>query len=230
MNDRKNLIRYIPEALAVAAGVLTVMAVLVPSQNLRTALFAGALAIAILGWLWTMREQRHLKDVEMGKAVKLSGEKAELERLLDGAISSQLAQGVQLDINKALSDLAKMLDAHVAACFLLEPDIGMLRPQPGAFGVGPGNLQDFLLGGNPQDPVNLVLSTGLPKVKDRGQDMPRILPKSWAGGAVVLAPMVVGRRHRRCPRGGRPQPRHLLAQGRRAGERYRLQLRGGPYQ
>lgn len=191
INDRRNVVRYIPEALAVAAGVLTVMAVMVPSQAVRTALFAGALALAILGWLWTMREQRHLKDIEMSRADKLSGEKAELERLLDGAINSQLGHGVQLDVTKTLTDLAATLDAHVAACFLLEQGIGMLRPQPGAFGVGPGNLQDFMLGSNPADPVNQVLSSGTARVKSRGEDLPRILPKGWANGAVLLAPMAV---------------------------------------
>ena len=191
MNDRRNLVRYIPEALAVAAGALTVVAVLAPSQSVRTALFAGALALAILGWLWTMREQRHLKDIEITRADKLSSEKAELERLLDGAINSQLGHGGQVDVNKTLTDLATTLNAHVAACFLLEQGIGMLRPQPGAFGVGPGNLQDFLLGSNPADPVNQVLSSGTARVKSRGEDIPRILPKGWASGAVLIAPMVM---------------------------------------
>jgi signal transduction histidine kinase len=190
VNDHRNLVRYIPEALAVAAGVLTVTAVLAPSQSVRTALFAGALALAIMGWLWTMREQRHLKDVEMTRADKLSDEKAELERLFDSAINSQLGHGGQLDVTRTLAELAGTLDAHVAACFLLEQGIGMLRPQPGAFGVGPGNLQDFMLGSNPADPVNKVLSTGTAAVKSRGEDLPRILPKGWASGAVVIAPMV----------------------------------------
>jgi signal transduction histidine kinase len=191
MNSHRNFVRYIPEALAVAAGVLTVVAVLAPSQSVRTALFAGALALAIMGWLWTMREQRHLKDVEMTRADKLSGEKAELERLLDGAINSQLGQGGPVDINRTLTDLAATLDAHIAACFLLETGIGMLRPQPGAFGVGPGQLQDFMLGSNPADLVNQVLGTGTARVKSRGEDLPRILPKGWANGAVLLAPMTM---------------------------------------
>src|ERR1700716_3765266 len=191
MNSHRNFVRYIPEALAVAAGVLTVVAVLAPSQSVRTALFAGALALAIMGWLWTMREQRHLKDVEMTRADKLSGEKAELERLLDGAINSQLGQGGPVDINGTLTDLAATLDAHIAACFLLETGIGMLRPQPGAFGVGPGQLQDFMLGSTPADLVNQVLGTGTSRVKSRGEDLPRILPKGWANGAVLLAPMTM---------------------------------------
>src|SRR3982074_201139 len=126
MNSHRNFVRYIPEALAVAAGALTVVAVLAPSQSVRTALFAGALALAITGWLWTMREQRHLKDVEVTRADRLSDEKAELERLFDSGINSQLGQGGQLDFTRTLAELAGTLDAHIAACFLLEQGIGML--------------------------------------------------------------------------------------------------------
>jgi signal transduction histidine kinase len=191
MRNSGNLHRYIPEALAVMAGVLTVLAVLPVAQAVRTALFAGALALAILGWLWTMREQRHLKEVEADRADRLAGEKARLERLLEGAISSQLGQGVQLDLAKSLADLARSLEAQIAACFLLEGDIGMLRPQAGVYGTGPGSLQDFLLSNNPNDPVNTVLRTGTAVSKARGEDVPRIFPRGWANGAVLLAPMVV---------------------------------------
>src|SRR5258708_12236129 len=82
MNDYKSLSRYVPEALAVAAGVLTVIAILPVSGSLRTALFAAALALAIVGWLWTMREQRRLKDIEAARADRLAEEKARLEPLL----------------------------------------------------------------------------------------------------------------------------------------------------
>ena len=195
MRTPRSLRRYIPEALAVMAGVLTVLAVLPVAEAMRTALFAGALVIAILGWLWTMREQRHLKEAHekaQGDHVdRLAQEKARLERLLDGAISSQLGQGVQLDLAKSLADLARLLEAQIAACFLLEGDIGMLRPQAGVYGTGVGSLQDFLLTNNPEDPVNLVLSTATAASKVRGEDVPRIFPKGWGHGAVLLAPMVV---------------------------------------
>jgi hypothetical protein len=98
MRNPGSLHRYIPAALVVMAGGLTVLAILPVSAGLRTALFAGALAIAIVGWLWTMREQRHLRQVQGENADRLSEENARLERLLDGAISSQLGQGVQLDL------------------------------------------------------------------------------------------------------------------------------------
>ena len=191
MRNSRSLHRYVPEALAVMAGVLTVLAVLPVAQAVRTALFAGALAIAILGWLWTMREQRQLEKVQGDRADRLSEEKARLERLLDGAISSQLGQGVQLDPAKSLSDLARSLEAQIAACFLLEGDIGMLRPQAGVYSTGPVSLQDFRLSNNPDDPVNLVLSTATAASKARGEDVPRIFPKGWGHGAILLAPMLV---------------------------------------
>src|ERR1035437_7350719 len=140
MRTPRSLRRYIPEALAMMAGVLTVLAVLPVAEAMRTVLFAGALVVAILGWLWTMREQRHLKEAQeraqSDHADRLAQEKARLERLLDGAISSQLGQGVQLDLAKSLADLARSLEAQIAACFLLEGDIGMLRPQAGVYGTG----------------------------------------------------------------------------------------------
>jgi signal transduction histidine kinase len=173
------------------AGGLTVVAILPVSPVLRTALIGGALAIALLGWLWTLREQRHLRQVQGDKADRLSEENARLERLLDGAISSQLGQGVQLDLAKTLADLARSLEAQVAACFLLEGDIGMLRPQAGVYGTGPGSLQDFLLSNNPDDPVNVVLRTATAVTKARSEDSPRIFPRGWGPGAVLLAPMVV---------------------------------------
>jgi signal transduction histidine kinase len=173
------------------AGGLTVLAILPVSAGLRTALFAGALAIAIVGWLWTMREQRHLRQVQGENADRLSEENARLERLLDGAISSQLGQGVQLDLAKTLADLARSLEAQIAACFLLEGDIGMLRPQAGVYGTGPGSLQDFLLSNNPDDPVNVVLRTATAVTRTRSEDSPRIFQRGWGPGAVLLAPMVV---------------------------------------
>src|SRR5258708_6009002 len=191
MNDYKSLSRYVPEALAVAAGVLTVIAILPVSGSLRTALFAAALALAILGWLWTMREQRRHKDIEAARADRLAEEKARLERLLDGAINTHRGQGGQLDLSKALADLARTLEAQIAACFMLEGDIGMLRPEPAVFGTGPGTLQDFLLSTNPDDVVNLVLTTSTATAKARGEDAPRIFPRGWGSGAVLLAPMTV---------------------------------------
>ncbi len=191
MNEYKSLSRYVPEALAVAAGVLTVIAILPVGGSLRTVLFAAALSLAILGWLWTMREQRRQKDIEVSRADRLAEEKARLERLLDGAINTQRAQGGQLDVSKALADLAGTLEAQIAACFMLEGDIGMLRPEPAVFGTGPGTLQDFLLSTNPDDVVNLVLTTATATARTRGEDAPRIFPRGWGSGALLLAPMMV---------------------------------------
>jgi signal transduction histidine kinase len=191
MKDSKRLTDYIPDGAALLAAITTVAAALLPvSLATKIEILAGAPLLMALGWLWTMREQRVVKREEEGRAAALVEEKMELERLLDAAINSQIASSVDLDLKRTLRELAQTLASDLAACFTLEKDIGMLRPQPGAFGVGPGSLQDYVLSGRDDDPVNRVLATSRPMLKARaGGNAPRLLPKGFGAGAMLLAPM-----------------------------------------
>jgi signal transduction histidine kinase len=192
MEPTKRLVDYIPDGAAVLAAVLVVAAALLPVPiTAKIAMLAGGTVMMTLGWLWTVREQRANRHADEGRAARLVEEKLELERLLDAAINSQIASSVDVDLKRTLRDLAQTLASDVAACFLLEKDIGMLRPQPGAYGVGPGSLQDFLIGGRDEDPVNVVLAGARPMLKARGGAAPRLLPKGFGAGAMLLAPMVV---------------------------------------
>ena len=57
--------------------------------------------------------------------------------------------------------------------------------------MGPGSLQDLLVGGRDDDPVNRVMMSGKPLLKARtGGSVPRLLPKGFAAGAMLLAPML----------------------------------------
>jgi signal transduction histidine kinase len=192
MKEPKRLIDYIPDGAAVIAAGLVVAAALLPvSLTAKVGMLAGGSVMLSLGWLWTMRENRIIKREEDSQAARLVAEKKELERLLDAAINSQIAASVDVDLKRTLKELAHTLAADLAAEFTLEKDIGMLRPQPGAFGVGPGSLQDFLVGGREDDPVHRVLTTGKPMLKARtGGGAPRLLPKGFAAGAMLLAPML----------------------------------------
>ena len=191
MKDSKRLVDYIPDGAAVAAAVMIVAAAVLPvALPTKIEMLAASTVMMSVGWLWTMREQRAIKREEEGHAAHLVEEKMELERLLDAAINSQIASSVDVDLKRTLKELAQTLAADLAACFTLEKDIGMLRPQPGAFGVGPGSLQDFIVGGREDDPVNRVLTSAKPMLKTRsGGSAPRLLPKGFGAGAMLLAPM-----------------------------------------
>ncbi|MGB2939920.1 MAG: GAF domain-containing protein [Candidatus Dormiibacterota bacterium] len=193
MKESKRLAGFIPDAAALAAALTTVAAALLPvSLATKIEILAAAPLLMALGWLWTMHEQRATKREEDGRAARLLEEKVELERLLDAAINSQIAATADLDLKRTLRELAQTLAADLAACFTLEKDIGMLRPQPGAFGVGPGSLQDYMLGTRADDPVNRVVASGKPMLKGRsGGSSPRLLPKGFAAGAMLLTPMLV---------------------------------------
>ena len=193
MKDARRLSNYIPDASAVFAAALVLAAALAPvSVTVKIEMLAGGALMMSLGWIWTMREHRANRQLEESRAARLVEEKIELERLLDAAINSQIATSVDVDLKRTLRELAQTLNADLCACFLLERDIGMLRPQPGAFGVGPGSLHDHLVSGRDEDPVQRVLATNSPILKDRGgASVPRLLPKGFAAGAVLLAPMVV---------------------------------------
>ncbi|MEA2647538.1 MAG: hypothetical protein QOE92_2621, partial [Chloroflexota bacterium] len=193
MKDSRRISDYIPDASALVAAALVVAAALAPvSVTVKIEMLAGGALMMSLGWIWTMREHRGSRQADETRAARLVEEKSELERLLDAAINSQIATSVDVDLKRTLRELGQTLNADLAACFMLERDIGMLRPQPGAFGVGPGSLQDYLVSGRDEDPIQRVLTTTKPILKARGGTaVPRMLPKGFAAGAVLLAPMVV---------------------------------------
>jgi signal transduction histidine kinase len=193
MKESGRLSQYIPDAAVIVAAALAVAAAIVPAQAVtRMGILAAALVLIALGWLWNMREQRHLREDADSRQARLVEEKRELERLLDTAITAQRSAGMAPDLSRILTELGRSLRADVAACYMLHVDNGMLRPVPGAFGVGPGSLHDIRLVGSMDDPLSTVLSTGEPLLRSGpAAASPRILPKGYGAGQTLLAPMIV---------------------------------------
>jgi signal transduction histidine kinase len=193
MREPARLTKYLPDAAVAVAAVLAVAAALIPLPAVtRMGTLAAALVLIALGWLSTMREQRHMHDQWVTQQARLVEEKEELERLLDAAISTQRSVGMEPDLGGTLAELGKSLHADVVACYMLAAETGTLRPEPGAFGVGPGSLHDVRLVGSLDDPLSTVLSTGNPLLRS-GPDgaSPRVLPRGYGSGQVLLAPMIV---------------------------------------
>ncbi|MDQ6746510.1 MAG: GAF domain-containing protein [Candidatus Dormibacteraeota bacterium] len=193
MKKPGRLSQYLPDAAVAVAAVLAVAAAIIPAQPVsRMGILAAALVLIALGWLWNMREQRHLREDSEGRQARLLEEKLDLERLLDTAITSQRSAGMAPELSRILADLGKSLRADVTACYMLQPEIGVLRPEPGAFGVGPGSLHEIRLVGSMDDPLSTVLSTGEPLLRSGpAAASPRILPKGYGSGQTLLAPMLV---------------------------------------
>ncbi|MEA2682946.1 MAG: hypothetical protein QOK05_1274 [Chloroflexota bacterium] len=193
MRKSGRLSQYIPDAAVAIAAVLAIAAAIVPAQPVtRMGILAAALVLIALGWLWNMREQRHLREDSENRQALLLEENQELERLLDAAMTTQRSAGMAPDLNRILMELGRSLRADVSACYMLHADIGMLRPEPGAYGVGPGSLHDIRLVGSMDDPLSTVLSTSLPLLRSGpAAASPRILPKGYGAGQILLAPMVV---------------------------------------
>ncbi|HEY8739858.1 MAG TPA: GAF domain-containing protein [Candidatus Dormibacteraeota bacterium] len=193
MKEPGRLSQFLPDAAVAVAAVLAVAAAIVPAPAVtRMGTLAAALVLIALGWLWTMRDQRHLREDSESRQARLVEEKQELERLLDTAMTAQRGAGLPPDIASILTELGKSLRGDVAACYMLHADIGVLRPVAGAYGVGPGSLHDIRLVSSMDDPLSTVLSTGEPLLRSGpAAASPRILPKGYGAGQTLLAPMLV---------------------------------------
>ncbi|GAC1582780.1 MAG: hypothetical protein NVS3B24_21070 [Candidatus Dormibacteria bacterium] len=192
MKEPARLTPYLPDAAVFVAAVLAVAAAIIPAQPVtRMGILAFALVLIAMGWLLNMREQRHQRERSETREARLLGEKEELERLLDAAISAQRGAGIEPNLQRVLAELGKSLRAEVVACYMLHSESSSLRPEPGAFGVGPGSLHDIRLAATPGDPFSTILESGEPLVRSGADALPRALPRGYGAGEVLLAPMVV---------------------------------------
>lgn len=193
MRKSARLSQYLPDAAVAIAAVLAIAAAIVPAQAVtRMGTLAAALVLIALGWLWNMREQRHLREDSDSRQARLVEENEELERLLDAAILAQRNAGLAPDLSRVLTELGRSFRADVTACYMLDAEIGMLRPEPGAYGVGPGSLHEVRLVGGIEDPFGTVLSTGQPLLRSGpATASPRIFPMGYGAGQTLLAPMIV---------------------------------------
>ena len=192
MKEPARLSQYLPDAAVFVAAVLAVAAAILPAQPVtRMGILAFALVLIAMGWLLNMREQRHQRERAETKEARLLEEKRELERLLDAAITAQRGAGIEPNLQRVLAELGRSLRADVVACYMLHPEFSMLRPAPGAFGVGPGSLHDLRIVGSTDDPFNTILESGSPLLQPGAEASPRILPKGYGAGEVLLAPMMV---------------------------------------
>ena len=192
MKEPARLSQYLPDAAVFVAAVLAVAAAILPAQPVtRMGILAFALVLIAVGWLLNMREQRHQRERSETKEARLQEEKKELERLLDAAIMAQRGAGIEPNLHRVLAELGKSLKADVVACYMLHADISALRPAPGAFGVGPGSLHDIRLVGSIDDPISATLESGHPLLRSGADATPKILPKGYGAGEVLVAPMIV---------------------------------------
>ncbi|MFN2464468.1 MAG: GAF domain-containing protein [Candidatus Dormibacteria bacterium] len=192
MKEPARLSQYLPDAAVFLAAVLAVAAALIPAQPVtRMGILAFALVLISMGWLLNMREQRHQRERSEEHEARLQEEKQELERLLDAAISAQRGAGIGPDLHRVLAELAKSLHADVVACFMLNRELATLRPAPGAFGVGPGSLHDIHIGGKTDDPFSTIFDTGQSVLLAGADSTPRVVPRGYGAGQVLLAPMIV---------------------------------------
>ncbi|MHB8509629.1 MAG: GAF domain-containing protein, partial [Candidatus Dormibacteria bacterium] len=184
--------RLISTSGALAAGGLAICAVvLAVSPELRIGLLALGLLILGSGLFWDAREQTRQRSALAERTERLEAEKADVERLLSAAVSSQLRAGVNVDVKALIGELSRALGADIAVCYVLQRESGVLTPVATA-GMAGSALSDLPLGPQADDQVNQVLSSGVPVAKpgsDRGAH--RLLPRSVEAESILLLPMMI---------------------------------------
>jgi len=181
---------HVPE---IAAGVAVVLLVLVAvvRTDYRLALLAATLLVVAGGWVWTMREQARARAAAEAERQRMEGEYAQLEKLLDAALTAPGGRMVEVDLSAALREVASAIGADLAACYVLDNRAGVLVPVPGGVGVGPGTLHEYRVS-RAEEAVAGVLTTAEPFVKQDGSGTaaPRLVPKGYGAGSTLLVPMV----------------------------------------
>jgi signal transduction histidine kinase len=187
-----------PERLSELGAVLAVLLVVVVSvlaapSELRLTLVGVALMIMGTGWLWTMRRERRVREEAAAKVARMEVEVAEAERVLQASLSSQAGKSIDADVGGSLRSLVRTLRAEAAICYTVDRERGLLTPMPGAVGMGPGSLHDYKLGSSRNTMVEEVMSSRRPYLRrdESGGAVPRLLPKGYTDGSVLIAPMIV---------------------------------------